>query len=482
MGANFLLVGCAGGAGPRAAAPDDLDAIEASLARHIEILASDDFEGRRPGTEGEAKTLRYLAREWQAGGLVSGTNDPANPWFAPAGLALSIPARSEVVVHRDGRRIALAADEVRVFTSGQRDLLDAAPVIYVGRRGEGLGAAELAGRVAVMEWDHRDRLEQREALLDAGAAAVLAVVDTTAFIENVEMRSNGSYRLESEEPAILDGFVTEGAIERLIGGQRWAAERDEGRLANFAPIPLQLTATIEAESTPGEVLTHNLIGRLPGARPDGRAVLLLAHWDHFGICAEPPAEDLICNGAVDNASGLAVLTELARALAAGPRPHRDVYFLATTAEEWGLLGARAFAKNPPIPLESIVAAFNIDTIAVAPRGTSVAVVGGGVTALDARLDAVIRSAGRRKARDDIAQGYLRRQDGWALLQRDVPAVMVSSAFAEREPLREYTLNRYHKPSDEAGQIELGGAAEDLLLHLALVRHFAETHEGAGADR
>lgn len=471
-GALLLLAGCAGGAGPRAAPPRDLDSIEAALARHIEVLASDAFEGRRPGTSGEAETLRYLAREWQAAGLVSGTNDPANPWFAPVDLALSIPAHSEVVVQQEGRRVPLGADEVRVFTTGQRDLLDEAPVIYVGRRGAGLGASELAGRVAVMEWDHPERLEQREALLEAGAAAVLAVADRRSFAENVEIRGEGSYRLDSEAPAILDGFVTEQAIERLIGAERWAAERDDGASGNFMPIPLQLTATIEAASTPGKVLTHNLIGRLPGRRPDDKVVLLLAHWDHFGTCGEPPAQDTICNGAVDNASGLAVLTELARALAAGPRLDRDVYFLATTAEEWGLLGARAFARNPPLPLQSVVAAFNIDTIAVAPRGSPVAIVGEGMTDLDAALDKLIRSAGRRKVPDDIAVNYLKRQDGWALLQRDVPAVMVSSAFARPAPLREYTVTRYHKPTDEAGAVELGGAAEDLLLHIVLVRHFA----------
>src|SRR5690606_5802955 len=126
---------------------------------------------------------------------------------------------------------------------------------------------------------------------------------------------------------------------------------------DFVPLPLGLSASLEATTRETTIRTYNLIGKLPGRTPQAGAVLLVAHWDHFGICAEPPAEDIICNGAIDNASGVAALTEIARRLAKGPRLDRDVYFLATTAEELGLLGAHAFAENPPLPLSGIVAAF-----------------------------------------------------------------------------------------------------------------------------
>jgi aminopeptidase YwaD len=202
-------------------------------------------------------------------------------------------------------------------------------------------------------------------------------------------------------------------------------------------------------------------------------VLLLAHWDHFGRCVPAPAPDQICNGAVDNASGLAMLTELARRLATGPRPERDVYFLATTAEEWGLLGAQAFAENPPVPLDTIVAAFNLDTVAVAPAGSPVAIVGKGLTPLDAGIAEVLKEQGRREGDEAIAQTYIRRQDGWALLQRDVPAVSVTSAFSVPAALDRYIAERYHQPSDGPVGIDYGGAADDLLLHVALVRYFAD---------
>lgn len=454
---------------------DSLDAIERELAADIAMLASDGFEGRRPGTEGEAKTLRYLAQAWQAAGLESGTNDPAHPWFAPVALQLNTPQRSEAAFFRGKREIALPEGAVHLYTSGRRSLLERSPAVFVGRKGDRLDRSELAGRVAIMLWDHPRRIEQRDALLEKGAAAVLAIVpDAAELAELIDRRAEGSYRLAgAENGAQLDGIVSRAGAEALFGKTRFAELSAAAGAESFKPIPLDIEARLEATSLPREVRTHNLIARLPGKRPDAGAVLLLAHWDHFGHCAEREGPDAICNGAVDNASGLAVLGAVARRLAQGPQLDRDVYFLATTAEEWGLLGARSFAQDPPVPLDTIVAAFNVDTIAVAPRDGPVAIVGHGMTSLDGEVERIIRDLGRTPGDHDYANRYVRRQDGWALLQHDVPTLMVSSAFADREALEAYMRGRYHRADDTADGIELGGAAEDVLLHLALVRHFAD---------
>lgn len=479
-GACFLmlvaaLAGCVAQRPGSAPPPRERAVIEAALAKHIAVLAGDDFAGRQPGTEGEAKTLRYLAREWQAAGLESGTNDPANPWFAPVELALSLPEQSTARFARAGRALAIPEAGVAVFTSGTRGLVERAPMVFVGTAGETLDRSLLAGRVAVMLWDHPGQAEQRDALLRGGASAVLAVVtDEAELAELTATRRRGNYRLAGgDDGAAIDGYLSRGAMAALVGEGRWSELLRGVDEADFRPVPLEATATIEATSRPGTVRTYNIVARLPGRRPSAGAVLLLAHWDHFGRCAEPPTADLICNGAVDNASGLAVLTELAKRLASGPRLERDVYFLGTTAEEWGLLGAQAFAENPPVPLDTIVAAFNLDTAAVAPAGSPVAIVGKGLTRLDPGILQVLAQTGRKESDERLAQDYVRRQDGWALLQRDVPAVSVTSAFALEAPLARYTAERYHQPGDEAPAVELGGAAEDLLLTAALVRHFAD---------
>ncbi|MGX7952342.1 M28 family peptidase [Tsuneonella sp. HG249] len=447
-------------------------ALRAALSRHIATLASDEFAGRQPGTEGEAKTLRYLARDWQAAGLISGTNDPANPWFAPVTLTSSMPEKSSARFYRDGRAVSLPEGSVAVFATGTRGLVERAPVVFVGAGGQRLDSAELAGRVALMVWDHEGQAEQREALLNSGAAAVIAIVAGGAELEKLAAdRRRGSYRLATAEAAnTIDGFISREAAAILLGAERWGELRSDPGLR---PQALDLAASIEATSAPGSIRTYNLIARLPGKRANAGAVLLMAHWDHFGVCGNPGAVDVVCNGAVDNASGLAVLTELARRLAAGPPMDRDVYFVATTSEEWGLLGAQAFADNPPIPLDSIVAAFNLDTVAVAPKGGPVAIIGKGLTNLDAGILEVLRETGRIESDEQLAQTYVRRQDGWALLQRDVPAVAVTSAFARAEPLERFIAERYHQPADEPAGVELGGAIEDLILTQALVRYFAD---------
>jgi acetylornithine deacetylase/succinyl-diaminopimelate desuccinylase-like protein len=176
---------------------------------------------------------------------------------------------------------------------------------------------------------------------------------------------------------------------------------------------------------------------------------------------------------VDNASGVAAITEVARRLAHGPAMERDVYVVATTAEEQGLLGAQAFADNPPIPLTQIVAAFNLDPIAIAPAGSPVGVVGQGLTRLDSGIAVVAREQ-HRKLVEDGPNAYLKRQDGWALIAHDVPAVMASSAYGDMGRLKHYFDTDYHRPGDVVKPgLELGGAAEDVAFHVALVHYFAD---------
>ena len=220
--------------------------------------------------------------------------------------------------------------------------------------------------------------------------------------------------------------------------------------------------------------TNNVIGRLRGRGATGENLVFLAHWDHLGICRAEDEADRICNGAVDNASGIATLIEVAGGLAAGPRPPRDVLFIATTAEEIGLFGAEEFAAGPTVPLASIAAAINIDTVAVHPAGTPVAVIGRGTPALDAAIDATVAAMGRQLDTDTEANGFLRRQDGWALSRRGVPAVLVSGSFSDMTRLNAFLNGAYHAPDDEVGPgLVLDGAAEDATLLVALARRLGD---------
>ena len=453
-------------------------ALEAALLAHVTELASDAYEGREPGTEGEAKTLRYLGRQWFDIGLESGTNDPANAWFAPVRLVAREPASSNAAFSRKGRRLFVPPGSVEVFTSGKRTLLENAPVLFLGRGVEDAGRAELAGRVALLLDDGRDNSDRQNALLKAGAAAVMTVLDGERTLEQVKARRGRSgYALATEElGGDLEAFITAEGLDRVLAdsGVTLASLTALAAEPGFAPRPVDLTVTLEATTRETRINTHNVIARLPGRRPEAGAVLLLAHWDHVGRCAEDAAENQICNGAIDNASGLAALTEIARRLADGPQLDRDVYFLATTAEEIGLLGAHAFAENPPLPLSQIVAAFNIDSFALAPRGTPLGIVGRGLTPLDDGILAVAKAQKRKVVPGDAANAYIQRQDGWALLGHDVPTVMVSSSWSDLARVERFFETDYHRPTDQVKPgLDLSGTAEDVAFHVALVRHFAD---------
>lgn len=464
-------------AAPADAAPRRDRALEAQLLAHITVLASDEFQGREPGTEGEAKTLRYLGRQWFDIGLTSGTNDPGHDWFAPVTLVAREPAASAAQFARKGRRIPIAPDSLLVLTSGKRALVENAPILFVGK-GSVPGRSELAGRVALLLDGGIDNSERQNSLLKAGASAVLTVLDGDRTLQNVAARrSRSGYALASEAlGGDLEGFVTREAMDRLLTGSADTVASLQTRANDpaFVPKLLDLSATMEATTRETTIRTHNLIGKIAGRRPDSGAVLFMAHWDAFGVCAEPPAEDQICNGAIDNASGLAALTEIARRLSKFPALDRDIYFVATTGEELGLLGAQAFVENPPLPLGQIVAAFNIDSISLAPAGTPLAIVGRGMTPLDPQIAAVARQQKRKLVQTEAANAYLRRQDGWALIQHDVPAVMVSSAYGDIARIERFFDGDYHRPSDGLRpDIELGGAAEDVAFHVALGRWFGD---------
>ena len=467
-------------------APRKPTPIEVALKAHVETLASDDFDGREPGTEGETKTLRYLARQWFDIGMEAGTNSPGNGWFAPVELVEREPLLSRASFMRGRKKVNLPADSVFVVTSGLRSLVQDAPLIFVGHATmTAPPRAELAGRIAIMldslpQGMQREQVGDRAGrLLDAGALAVVTVLDDDRGLEDViARRRRAGYAIAGEGlSSEIEAFVSPATAELLLAGTaRPTLARLQGDAvqSGFAPYLLGLTGTFEATSRETRIKTHNLIGKLEGRNPSSGAVLMMAHWDHFGECGSAPAEDIICNGAIDNASGLAVLTETARILSRGKPLERDVYFLATTGEELGLLGAMAFAEDPPIPLDRFVAAFNVDSTGLVPPGGPIGIVGKGLTPLDPLIADVVKRMKRKLAVGDGANAYIRRQDSFILMQHDVPAVMVSNSYGDMDRIERFMEDTYHRPSDQPGEpIDYAGMADEVNLQVELVRAFAD---------
>jgi hypothetical protein len=461
---------------------------EDDLRPHIEILASDAFEGREPGTEGERKTTAYISQQWQKAGLKPAASDGG--WLEPVQLVRRGPGTADYQFYARGEKLRFAGDEIVLIGKDPDYARKKLPLWFAGYgvNAEGKVAGDVAGKAVLMLADRpaygsddmKSIRARREALVAAGADAVIVVGSEQGEYPLIrrQMLARPIQMVSREKRAALEGVVSAPFAVAMVtaAGGDWDTLRKNAATVDFSATSLGITADLNVATDVYAFPSHNVIGKFAGKKPNSGAVLYMGHWDHLGICRPEGDEDRICNGAVDNASGIAVMTEVARQLGK-KRPDRDIYFMATTAEESGLLGAYAFAEKPVLPLDQIVVALNIDTIAVAPRGEKVVIIGRGTTKLDPIIEKVAKKAGRKIDDTSDANAFIRRQDGWALAQKGVPAVMVGGAFADLTRLEAFLADDYHGPDDElTDKTELGGAAEDASLHIDLGRYFASTRK------
>ena len=315
--------------------------------------------------------------------------------------------------------------------------------------------------------------ERNAALLAAGAAGVLLIAPSNAPWTDVAHSYATATIAGTPRRPDFSGVVPTSLAQTLF--ERSAADLRKAAIApDFRPFRGTATIDISATGTIRRYTTANIVGMIPGTAKPNEAVLLSAHWDHIGICRPEGAPDRICNGAADNASGTAILIEVAKVLAKERHPARSLYFVATTAEEKGLIGADAYAAAIAETPLKVVANLNIDTTAIIPTGTPVAIVGrGNHPGIDAIVDATARSLGRKVDTDTEANIMIQRQDGWAFGKRGIPAIMATGSVSDMKQLFAYLDGPYHKPNDDLAHIDLSGAAEDADLHVALARVLAD---------
>jgi len=460
--------------------------VEADLLRHIEILASDAFEGREPGTVGENKTVNYIATQWVRAGLRPAAEN--RTWYAPVTLVERTPESYRIeLANPAGRKTLPPQDEIVLRSAAPSFSESRLPVVFAGFAASTSHSLPVAGKLVLLPLaplagsdgiiDYRTRKRQ---LVQDGAIGVITIIgkqDEWPRYRRSFLRRATSLS-DFEDHAALEGMIGFDQFRALVrqsGRDAWQllADRDAISLVDLAVV-----ADASAETRVRTYLSHNVIGRIPGTSPENGAVLFMGHWDHFGICRiedpQDPGKDRICNGAVDNASGISLLIETAKRLSAMDHD-RDIYFLATTAEEKGLLGARAFVESPATELDNFVAVFNADTIALSDDSRRIAVVGIGRGGLDAEISAVAVQEGRDIDRSGRADAYVKRQDGYVFLERGIPAYMITSAFADEERLNAFINDPYHDVGDEVNdRLLLTGAAADANFHVALGRYFAST--------
>ncbi len=486
--------------------------VEASrLSQHIKVLSSDAYEGRGPATPGEEKSIAYISRAFKAAGLKPG--GPKGSWFQDVTLLrterVGTPQSS---FHAGAWSKDLAyGSEIVVGTQQPVDhvTLANAPLVFVGygvhapeRGWDDYAGLDLHGKVAVVLVNDPD-FEADLGGLFGGRAMTYYGRWTYKFEEAARQGAAGVLIVHEEKPAAYPWHTVEGSwsapqfdivrtdpmkeraplqgwIQRPVAealfkaaGQDFETLKHAAQQKGFKAVPLDATFSADFKVKAEKVVTHNVIGRLPGRKHPNETILYGAHWDHLGVGVADAKGDTIYNGAVDNASGVAGLIELARVFSAGPRPDRSIVFIAFTAEEKGLLGSEYYASHPAWPLATTVGGFNMDSLPVNGPARDINVTGWNQNAMQDELQRfatrqhrVLHGESRPEA------GSYFRSDHFPFAKRGVPILDASSGQdlvkggveAGKAAGADYTAHRYHQPSDEwRADWDLSGAVQDLTL-------------------
>jgi Zn-dependent M28 family amino/carboxypeptidase len=483
------------------------------ILRHIRVLAHDSLEGRAPGGVGEERAVRYLEAQFKALGLEPG--NPDGTYIQRVNL-VGITSRPEGSLTRAGRttRLAFPRDYVvgtrypepevslehseLVFvgygvTAPEFDWDDFKDVDVTGKTivmlindppvpsatGAGLDPAVFKGDAMSYygRWTYKFEEASRR-----GAAGALIVHETgpAGYPYLTVINSWGRENFDVNVPGgpqgrvRVEGWLSVDAARTLLreAGQDLDALKARAATRDFRPVPLGTTASIRVTTQVREVASRNVVAKLEGADRARRDewVVYTAHWDHLGTDTLHGG-DAIFNGALDNASGTASMLEIAGAFVKLPiRTPRSLLFVALTAEEQGLLGARWYAEHPLYPLEKTLANINLDGINQWGRTRDLTVVGLGNSTLDDLLRAAAARDGRVLAPDpEPEKGYFFRSDHFEFAKKGVPALYINagSDFVDKpagygqQKRDEYVANDYHKPSDEIkDDWDLSGAVED----------------------
>ena len=517
-----------------------LDSVNADdLMRHTKTLASDEYEGRGPGTRGEELSVKYLTGEFQRMGLKPGNPDGTYVQKVPlAGLK----AEPRLTLSAGGRQTELKYPDDYVAVSrrfvpeiARRELRHRLRRLRRGRARVRLGRLQGRGREGQ---DHRHahqrpggaRLRRTRAKLDEkmfkgkamtyygrwtykyeiasekGAAAAIIVHETGPAGYPYEV-VKGSWAQENFDIQTPDKNMGRVGVESWIHldrakelftvGGAGLRRAEEGRRVARTSSRSRSTRrrSFAVKNTLREVQSHNVVAKLEGSDPNlkNEYVVYTAHWDHLGK-NDTLQGDQIYNGAVDNASGIGALLELAEAFTKLPTPpKRSVLFLAVTAEEKGLLGAKYYATNPLYPLARTLANINMDGANQWGRTRDIVIVGDGNSTLDDLAREVAATQGRAVTPDpETEKGFYYRSDHFEFAKQGVPALYPDTGTEYVGKPRRATASRsatstrtsdYHKPTDEVKpDWDLSGAVEDaqFLLHRRPPRRRRATSTPSGS--
>ena len=474
---------------------------------HVRTLASDEFAGRAPGSIGEEKTVEYLTAQFQRMGLKPGNGDSYLQTVDMVETTADESTTLELDVNGTPRSLAFGTEMMIGTRTGQPQVdINGSELVFVGY---GVNAPELGwndydgidvkGKTVVMfvndpgfhskdaelfegnrmtyygRWTYKYEEAARQ-----GAAAALIIHDDAGASYGWDVVKNSwsgpQFDLavkDDPEPRLpAQGWITGDVARDLLGDlghdldDLYAAANKPG----FKAIPLDASLSLSLKSTTSQKSSPNLVAMLPGTTRPDETIVYMGHWDHLG--QHEGEGDTIYNGAVDNATGIAGILEIAEAFGhQNPQPERSIMLLAVTLEESGLLGSKYYVANPTVPLDKTVAVINLDAMSVAGPSRDFTVVGMGNSELEDLLKTQA-DAQQRVLREESSpqSGFYFRSDHFNFAKAGVPALYAKGGDelaaggmeAGQAAQADYRDHRYHQPGDEYDESwNLEGAVQDL---------------------
>ncbi|WP_299494315.1 M28 family metallopeptidase [uncultured Shewanella sp.] len=464
----------------------------------VSRLASDQFGGRGPLSEGETLTLNYLVKRFKEMGLKPGWGDS---YLQPVPLAKITPEKG-ILLKVGALDFKNGTDfTVRSERMDKQINLEKSELVFVGY---GINAPEygwndyqgldVKGKTVIIlvndpgfatqnprlfkgnamtyygRWTYKYEEAARQ-----GAKAALIVHETKPAAYGwgvVENSNTGSKFTLVDDNNNQDKLAIMGWIQKNVAIQIFAKagfdynnQKQRAEKKDFRPVPLKMSASLTLNNTIEKAQSYNVLALLPGSQRANEMVVLQAHWDHLGTVIDDNGKQHIYNGAVDNASGVAGVLELAQIFKtqSNDKPfERSILFASFTAEETGLIGAQHFSLNSPVPSKELVAFLNIDGMNVNDEVSYILRYGEGVSTLETDLAAAAKAQGRKVKGDPRPEnGLLYRSDHFALAQQGIPGLLFMS-LGDTDP--DYIAHKYHTDKDDySPSWSLGGVKQDLGL-------------------
>lgn len=491
---------------------------EADLRKHVKTLASDKFEGRNPTTIGEAYSLEYFTRAFDAIGATPGVD---GSYLQPVEL-VKIEADPNMVLDIAGDKFEYKVNMV-AGTSRESELVELkdSELVFVGY---GVNAPEydwndykgldVKGKTVVIlvndpgfenpdnglfqgktmtyygRWTYKYEEASRQ-----GAAAALIVHETAPASYGWSVVANswsgpqyGLVTSDGNQSRVkVEGWLSVDAAQQVFekAGMDYFAEKKKAQQGPYAKA-MGSKASVAVESTIETSISYNFLATFPGSENPDEHILFTAHWDHLG--KDPSKDgDQIYNGAHDNATGSAALLEIAEAISKlKTQPKRSVSFLLVTAEEQGLLGSKYYAEHPVVPLANTVANLNIDAMNIGGPTKDVEVVGMGKSELEKYLAKAAKRTKRVLVQESRpAAGIYYRSDHFSLAKKGVPALYAKGGptpindeiAAYKKKISVILTGCYHQVCDEYRESwNFGGMVEDTQMYFEIAYDLANTDD------